>query len=80
MKSYHSYRMSGQLNSVFVQEVVIKIHVWMNLVIQSRVNTEMKSRHLWMNENGLHYPLTGNMKNKDLPLFITFSTKNKKYN
>ena len=27
-----------------------------------------------MNENGLYQPLTGNMKNKDLPLFITSFT------
>ena len=32
-----------------------------------------------MNKNGLHHPFTGNMKNKGLPLFITSSTKNKKY-
>ena len=33
-----------------------------------------------MNENGLLHPLTWNMKNKDLPLFIiTSSTINKKY-
>ena len=45
-----------------------------------RVNTEIKSRHIFMNENGLHHPLIGNMKNKDLPVFITYSTINKKYN
>ena len=33
-----------------------------------------------MNGNGLHYSLTGNMKNKDISLFITFSALNKKYN
>ena len=52
----------------------------MNLEIQSGVNTEIKIRHLRMNENSLHHPLTENMKNKDLPLFITSFTKNKKYN
>ena len=51
----------------------------MNLAVKSGVNTEIKSRHLHMNENGWHHPLTGNMKNKDLPLFITSSTKNEKY-
>ena len=70
MKNHHSYWSS---------KVVIKIHLWMNLAIQSGVNTEIKSRHLRMNRNGLHHPFTGNMKNKGLPLFITSSTKNKKY-
>ena len=53
------------------------LHLWMNLAIQSGVNTEIKIRHLWMNENNLYHPLTGNMKSKDLPLFITSSTKSK---
>ena len=50
----------------------------MNLAVQSGVNTEIKSRQIHMNENGLHHPMTGNMKNKDLSLFITSSTKNEK--
>ena len=70
--------MTGQLiffKFFFVQKVVIKIHLWMILAIQPGVNTEIKSRHLWLNENGFHHPLTGNVKNKDLPLFITSFTK-----
>ena len=49
----------------------------MNQPIKSGVNTEIKSRHLSMNENSLHHPVTGNMKNKDL-IFITYSTINEK--
>ena len=49
MKNHHSYWSS---------KVVIKIHLWMNLAIQSGVNTEIKSRHLRMNKNGLHHPFT----------------------
>ena len=54
--------------------MVIKIHLWLNHAIQAGVNIKTNSRHLHMNENGLHQSLTGNMKNKDLPLFITSST------
>ena len=57
----------------------MKIHLLMNLVVKSGVNTEIKSRHLHMNGTCWHHPLTGNMKNKDLPLFITSSTTNEKY-
>ena len=61
--------------------MVIKINLWMIQAIQSGVNTEIKSRHLCMNENSLHHPLTGNMKNKkDLPLFVNFCVINKKHN
>ena len=49
----------------------------MSQAIQSGVNTEV-SRHLCISENGLHHPLTRNMKNKDLT-FIT-SAINEKYN
>ena len=60
--------------------MVIKVSLWMSEAIQSGVNTEIKSKHLRMNENGWHHLLTRNMKNKDLPLFITFSPINKKCN
>ena len=64
----------------FIQEMVIKIHLWLNKAIQAGVDAKLKSRHFCMNENGLHHPLTRNMKNKDLTLFINSSTINKKYN
>ena len=57
--------------------MIIKIHLCMNQPIKSGVNTETKSRDLCINENGLHHPMTGNMKNKDLT-FITYSTINEK--
>ena len=49
----------------FIQKMVIKIHLPLNQAIQAGINTE---------KNSLHHPLTGNMKNKDLRLLITFYT------
>lgn len=42
--------------------------------LQVAINTEIEIKHLCINENKLHHPLTGNIKSKDLLLFITFST------
>ena len=54
--------------------MVIKIHLLLNQALQAGINTEIEIKHLSVNENSLDHPLTGNMKNKDLPLFIAFST------
>ena len=67
--------MTGQLNSMFCSESGHQNSTVDDSCNTVRVNTEIKSRHLSMNENGLHHPLTGNVKNKDLPLFITSFTK-----
>ena len=45
--------------------MAIKIRLWF---------TEIKSRHLCLNENDLHHSWTKNMKNKNLPSFITYFT------
>lgn len=54
--------------------MVIKIHLCLNRAIKTGVNTKINSKYLHINENGLHHPLTGNVKNKYLSLFITPST------
>ena len=54
--------------------MVIKILLWLNQTIETGVNTEIKSRYLCINENGLHHSFTENMENKDPSLFISSST------